>query len=202
MYIERSIKEYLDDLAARKPAPGGGSAAALEAATGAALMSMVANFTISNKKYADVKDIAEDSLAKSEALRQKLMELVDEDVEAYKKVALGVKTIEKGSKELDALYVEACRVPLEICRAAGDAMILCVKLVEFGNKNLITDTAIAAIMLESAFQNAKFNAYINMKYIKDMEFVEATHKALSGLDESTAKMKSKVLHKAEDIILK
>ena len=35
MYIKGSIETYLNDLSARKPAPGGGSAAALNAAIGA-----------------------------------------------------------------------------------------------------------------------------------------------------------------------
>ena len=53
MYIKGSIETYLNDLAAKKSAPGGGSAAALQAATGAALMSMVANYTAGNPKCKD-----------------------------------------------------------------------------------------------------------------------------------------------------
>ena len=51
MYIDRPMREYLDDLAAKKPAPGGGSAAALAASMGVSLMSMVANYTAGNPKY-------------------------------------------------------------------------------------------------------------------------------------------------------
>ena len=51
MYNEKPLRDYLNDLAARRPAPGGGSAAALSAAIGASLMSMVANYTAGNPKY-------------------------------------------------------------------------------------------------------------------------------------------------------
>ena len=50
MYNDSSLKQYLNDLAAKLPAPGGGSAAALTAALGASLISMVLNFTIGKTK--------------------------------------------------------------------------------------------------------------------------------------------------------
>ena len=46
MYRTQSLQQYLDDLAAKKPAPGGGSAAALVGAIGCALLSMACNGTI------------------------------------------------------------------------------------------------------------------------------------------------------------
>ena len=52
MYVNKSLKKYLDDLTAKLPAPGGGSAAALVAALGAALIGMVINFTLGKPKYA------------------------------------------------------------------------------------------------------------------------------------------------------
>ena len=65
MYNERSLSDYLNDLAARRPAPGGGSAAALSAAIGASLMSMVANYTVGNPKYKDSEADAGDILKNS-----------------------------------------------------------------------------------------------------------------------------------------
>ena len=55
--------------------------------------------------------------------------------------------------------------PYEVCKISADCLKLCDELVICGNKNLITDTAIAAICLEGAFFSAKFNVYINLKYI-------------------------------------
>ncbi|TBR15974.1 hypothetical protein EPO66_05245, partial [bacterium] len=46
VYINKSIKKYLEDLSAKKPVPGGGSASALTAALGSSLISMVVNFTL------------------------------------------------------------------------------------------------------------------------------------------------------------
>ena len=202
MYINSSLKEYLNDLAARKPAPGGGSAAALDAALGCALMSMVANYTISNKKYEQFKERAEASLKRSEDFRKRLEELIDQDVHVYSKLSEGFKRYDKDSPELDRLYRTSCNVPFEICKIVRDAFSVCKGLVEYGNKNLITDTAISALMLESAFFGAKFNVYINLKYIRDTQYIEEVHKVLSGLKKTVPKLKEEILHASEDIILK
>ncbi|MDB4349341.1 cyclodeaminase/cyclohydrolase family protein [Omnitrophica bacterium] len=202
MYIDGSIGKYLDDLAARKPAPGGGSAAALEAALGCALMSMVMNFTISNKKYEASKEKAAADLKKSEDLRRRVTDLIDADVAAYGKLSEAFKKLGKDSPELQILYKEACNVPFEICKISDEALAICKRLVEYGNKNLVTDTAIAALMLESAFFSGKFNVYINLKYIKDEKYLEEVHKLLSGLEETVPKRKEEVLHSSEEVILK
>jgi len=211
MYIDEPLKEYLNDLAARKPAPGGGSAAALSAAIGASLISMVANYTAGNPKYKAGEERIADILKKSETYRRELQALVDRDVEAYEKLSAGIhpvrNSISNGMKkaakdpaELDGLYKEAMKPPFEVCKITAGALKLCEGLARSGNKNLITDTAIAAILMEGAFFSAKFNVYINLKYIKDIDFVGEVHKVLAPLEESMPKLKEEILELCEDAI--
>ena len=202
MYNERPLCDYLNDLSARKPAPGGGSAAALSAAIGASLMSMVANYTVGNPKYKENEEKIGDILKKSEKYRSQLQALVDRDVEAYDKLSAGMKKIVKDSPEADKLYKEAMKPPFEICKIASEALKLCEDLAKYGNKNLITDTAIAAILLEGAFFSAKFNVYINLKYIKDIDFVGEIHKVLAPMEESIPVLKEEILEMCEDVISK
>ena len=202
MYAKESINKYLNDLAARKPAPGGGSAAALSAAVGVSLMSMVCNFTIGNPKYKAVEDEAKEILKKCEAARQDLEKLIDEDVEAYGKLSKAMKESSKDGKMLDDSYKDALKSPFEICKIAADCLKLCGRLAEIGNANLVTDTAIAAILLEGAFFSAKYNVYINLKYIKDMGWVGCIHEAVAPLEESIPKLKEDIIEKCEEIIQK
>ena len=202
MYNDKPIREYLDDLAARKPAPGGGSAAALSAAIGASLMSMVANYTLGNPKYAASEARAADILKKSEKCRAELQELVDKDAEAYEKLSAGIKSLGKNSSGLDSLYKAALKVPFQICMVASYMLGLCKDLAECGNKNLITDTAIAAILIEGAFFSAKYNVYVNLKCVKDIDYVGDIHKMLSPLEESIPKLKEEILEMCEDVIAK
>ena len=207
MYIEGSIEKYLNDLAAKKPAPGGGSAAALQAAAGVALMSMVVNYTIGNPKYKEHEDKAREMLKKCEEARKNLQSLVDADVEAYTRLSEALNT-GKGNGQrsaeealkLDAAYKEALIPPYEVCWTSANCMKLCAELVNFGNKNLVTDTATAAIFLEGAFFAAKYSVYANLKYIKDMDFIGSIHNMLQPLEEKMPKMKEEILEKCEEVI--
>jgi formiminotetrahydrofolate cyclodeaminase len=152
MYVNKSIKIYVDDLAARKPAPGGGSAAALTAALGVSLISMVINFTLGKPRYAKYDKELKGLLAKSEKLRAEFSRLVDLDVTAYK------------SKNLKA----ALDVPLTVARLCFEGIKLCPILINKGNINLISDVAVAAVLLEAGFCGAYFNVKINLRSLGDL----------------------------------
>jgi formiminotetrahydrofolate cyclodeaminase len=163
VYKDNSIKKYLDDLAAKLPAPGGGSAAALNAALGASLISMVVNFTLGKPKYASYEAKLKDTLESAEKFRKEFLNLVDLDVIAYQS---------KDAKR-------ALNVPLDVCRLCFEAIKLCPDLIKKGNTNLISDVAVAAVLLESAFTSAYFNVEINLKYLKDEEFARDVRKELT-----------------------
>lgn len=187
MYRNQSIKRYLDDLAAKKPAPGGGSAAALTGALGAALLSMVANFTLGKPKYKKFEKDIKKTLKQSEKIRKKLLELVDLDVITYKKVA---KTKNKSrtrnlmrDKAL-ALYQkslkEATTVPLNITRYSLGALELCSILENKANKYLLSDVHVARELLCAAIRSAVVNVRINLSYIKDQNFVSKINQQLKS----------------------
>lgn len=167
-YINKSIKKYLDDLAAKKPAPGGGSAAALVGATGVSLLSMVANFTVGKDKYKRFEREIKNSLKKSEKIRKKLLELVDLDVINYSKVA-------RNKKKSLALYQkslkEATNVPVMIAELSFQALRLCPVLEKKGNKYLVSDVYVADSLLRAAIKSALENIEINIPYIKDKKFI-------------------------------
>ncbi|MFH1655333.1 MAG: cyclodeaminase/cyclohydrolase family protein [Candidatus Omnitrophota bacterium] len=167
-YANKSIREYLDDLAARKPAPGGGSAAALVGATAAALLSMVANFTIGKPKYKKFQKDIKKSLKESGKIRKKLLELVDLDVITYNKVARNKKiSFALHQKSLK----EATIVPVKITELSFQALNLCPVLAKKGNKYLISDVHVANSLLRAAIKSAIVNVKINLPYIKDKKFV-------------------------------
>lgn len=199
-YIDGSLRTYLEDLAAKKPAPGGGSAAALAASVGASLMSMVANYTVGNAKYRDHEAEAADIMVKVQRFNARLHDLVDEDVAAYENLSRHMKELKGHPVKLEQAYKDALRPPFEVCKITSECMKLCRTLVECGNRNLVTDTAIAAVMLEGAFFSAKYNVYANLKYIKDINFIEETHGFLAPLEDEMPKLKELIVERCEDII--
>lgn len=200
MYIARPLKDYLDDLGKRTPAPGGGSVAALSAALGVGLLLMVANYTVGNKRYKDVEEEVAEAAVKIERFMAELKGLIDADIQAYERLSKGLKEKKKDSSALDVLYKDAIEPPFQICKIANECMNLCNRICDIGNTNLITDTAIAALMLESAFLSAKFNIYINLKYISDMNFIEGVHKVIAPLEKGIIKAKEDIIEKCEDVI--
>lgn len=176
MYKDSFLKVYLDDLAAKKPAPGGGSAAALAAALGAALMSMVCNFTVGKEKYKDVQDRINEMLSRTEEVRKELLELVDLDCIAYQ------------SKDLQ----KALDVPMEVCRLSNELALLCPELAEIGNVNLISDVGCAYYSFEAAFKSARLNVEINLKNLIDSAKKDELLKELDNLEEGFEKTKQEV----------
>lgn len=202
MYLENSIKRYLDDLAARRPTPGGGSAAALAASLGVGLMLMAVNYTAGNVKYKAFEGRASKILEELTKYKAILEELIDEDVAAYQRLSVRMKGFDKNAAELEGLHKEAADVPFRICTVSAECLKLCGEIADGGNRNLITDTASAAILLEGAFFAAKYNVYINLKFIKDLGYIERIHNTLSPLEETMPKLKEEVLEKCEDVISK
>lgn len=196
-YLNKPLQEYLDDLAAKKPAPGGGSAAALCGALGASLLAMVGNYSVRNKSCAGSEEKIAAILFKAEKARGELGMLVDADVAAYKALSASLKDPKKDEAALQDLYRKAADIPFEVCRLSAECLKLCSEMADCQNRNLITDTASAALILEAAFFSARFNVYVNLKFIKDMEYVGRVHGVLTPLENSLPGLKEEVLEKCE-----
>jgi formiminotetrahydrofolate cyclodeaminase len=161
-YKTQSLTKYLNDLSARLDSPGGGSAAALNAAMAASLVSMVINFTLGKAKYSKYEAELKVILRKSDKLKDDFLSLVDLDVLAYK------------SKDPR----KAMDVPLMLARLSCEGIKLLPPLIKKTNPNLISDLAVAVIFLESSFSAACFNVDINLKIVNDNKFARVVNKEL------------------------
>jgi methenyltetrahydrofolate cyclohydrolase len=184
MYCNKTLRDYLDDLAAKLPAPGGGSAAALTASEAAALTSMVINFTIGKPRYAKYEAELKKMLEESERLRNEFLRLVDLDVTAYE------------SKNIR----DALDVPFMITRLCFEGIKLCPPLITKGNQNLISDVAVAAILFEAAFTSAYFNVEINLKALADKKLTWSIRKELLQKAKSLKKIRLETEDKVGKII--
>ncbi len=178
-YRKATIKEYISDLSAKKNTPGGGSASALSAALGASLGAMVCEFTIGKKKYADVEDRIKQMLKEFISIRDKFVELMQKDVDVFhnemgKAYSLPKET-ESQKKHRHQTIQQACKSccqpPLDITRECMKALKLLLELAEKGSAMLISDVGVANEIICGAFEGAKLNVEINLKYIEDHKFV-------------------------------
>ncbi len=193
MHINEPLKKYIDDLAAKQPTPGGGSAAALAGAMGSALLEMVCNFTIGNKKYKDIEDIAADCLISVRGIREKFLLLVDEDTKIYSSICAAFKT--KDEKIIDNALKQGYHISLKMCGLAKAGMTIALNLAEKSNVNLITDVGCGAELLKAGFESGVFNSEINLKGIKDVSFAERGRLVLRGLKKDMSELHKKTISK-------
>lgn len=157
-YHQYTLNEYLDALASRTPVPGGGSAAALTAACAAALISMVAGYSLNRGSPRRTEERIKKTLQKSEKIRKRLLILVDLDSRAYLRVVASRKS---SSVRKKAALVQAAKVPAEVCRLCYEAVGLTSYLFSHGNKNLVSDVEVAVELFLAAFKSAMVNVKIN-----------------------------------------
>jgi len=197
-YSKESITKYLDDLSSSSPVPGGGSVAGITGALGAGLISKVTNLTIGKEKYKEVEEKMKSILDRATKFREDFCKLAEEDAKAYKELSSVFKLPKEDRKgKLQKALKDAADVPLKICKLSDDAIKLCLPLIQKGNKNLITDTGIASLMLKSAFESALLNVEINLKSLKDPDFILNVEKTLKPLEENINTINEEVTKEVE-----
>jgi formiminotetrahydrofolate cyclodeaminase len=140
---DQSVRELLDAVGARTPAPGGGSAAALSGSLAAGLVEMAARFTAGR----------EDVAGEAAVLRSQLLSLGERELSAYVPV-LEAFALEAGDPDREArmraALSDAADSPLEIARAAAVVASLGAELALTGNANLTGDAITGVLMAEAA----------------------------------------------------
>jgi len=185
---DTEIEQFLAALASQSATPGGGSAAAIIGAMGAALVSMVCNLTIGKKKYAEVEGEMKDVLAKSEALRVKLIGMIEDDVKAFDAV-MGAYGMPKESdadkakrdQAIQAALKLATDVPMACARAARQVIDIAATASDKGNLNVISDAGVGVLAGYAALRSAALNVFTNARMITDKTFAEAKLKELNQL---------------------
>ncbi|NQT19817.1 MAG: cyclodeaminase/cyclohydrolase family protein [Planctomycetes bacterium] len=209
MYSEGPIKEYLDDAASGKPAPGGGSVSALVGALGTTMACMAANFTVGKKKYRSVQEECKQILERCEQNYKTLLELTDADADAYSHVSKAY-AMSKDTPEQQVVRTQAIQkalriamdVPLRAFRACAAVIEDLDRLVDIANKNLISDVGVAALHVYAGLQGCKLNVEINLAFIKDPQFAATHREEIDAADARARQMRDIVIEKVYAAIKK
>lgn len=188
MMTDESLQTFLDQLASRASTPGGGSAAGLMGAMGAALVSMVCNLTLGKEKYAEVGPEMAEVLAAAERVRQGLTASIAADIEAFDAVmaAYGMAKSTEEEKALRSAAIQsalrqATEAPLDCARLAAQVIQLSRPVALRGNPNVVSDAGVAVMAGWASLRSAALNVYVNAGAIKDREFADARVAELSAL---------------------
>ena len=184
---DQKIGDFLDSLADRVPAPGGGAGSALQAALGAALLGMVARYS-TGSKYAESKQAIERVIREADELRGISLRLADADADAFTAVANALRlprsTDEEQAARSDAVaqaLVSAAWPPAQVISVAEMVVEIAEALVPVCNRNVVGDAAAAVEAARAAVATARVNVEINLADITDeqagMEMIAQADKA-------------------------
>lgn len=200
MLINQSVRGFLDETASSNPVPGGGSIAAQSGATAAALVEMVANLTIGKKKYLQVEEEMKGISKTASAFREKLLEDIDRDSEAFHQVMKAFKLLKETDEEkairreaIQEAMKHAAAVPLEVAKQSLEVMALSKKVVVSGNANAVTDGAVSAMMARTAVLSALYNVRINLGSIKDEALVQKLTGEVEALERDARALENEIL---------
>jgi formiminotetrahydrofolate cyclodeaminase len=188
-----SLNEYLTELASEWPTPGGGSAATIVAAAGAALVAMVGRICSTNSKYAAQSALARELVARADGLREELLRARERDEAAFDRVVAATampKTTEseKAARRsaLEAALEHAALEPLSCAQKALEVLRLAVRALEIPNRNLVSDVGCAAEFAAAAVAACAYNVRINHRFMHDIEAIEAQTHVLERTERESA----------------
>ena len=181
---QQSCGAFLDALASKAPVPGGGGASALVGALGTALCTMVGNYTVGKKKYADVEEDVKVLMAKAEEIRARLLSLVDADAAAFEPLskAYAIPKDDPNREEvMEKCLRDAAATPMEILRLSCQAIDLHRAILDQGSVIMLSDVGTGVIFCQSALYGAALNVKVNTRSMTDRAFAQAMDKEADAL---------------------
>jgi len=210
-FCDESIKQFLEELGSDLSAPGGGSVAGLIAALSGALNSMVYSLTVGKKKYIALEDNEKEIINKfekeSKEFTLRSLELMEEDRENFLKLMDSYKlpkdTEEDKEKRTLAIKentIKSMEAPLILTRQSLQFYENLKIMAKYGNKMLLSDLAISAILLHSAIESSIVNVKVNLNGLRNEEFFNRIDDELREIMEKSIKEKNSITEDVNCII--
>ncbi len=162
-FSQHSINDFLTELAAKTPAPGGGAAAPVCAAVGAALANMVIAYSVGKKSLAEHRPALEAAAEKLVSATRRFQALAEEDAVAYTRLN-ELQRLPDGDPQLADLpkvKQEAIDIPTQAVALCAEMLEVCESLAPISNKYLLSDLAIAAVVIEASARASRWNVLVN-----------------------------------------
>jgi len=209
--VDLTLRDFVDQVDSSAPAPGGGSVASVASTLGVALSRMVGHLTTGKKKFKaldeEIKMDYQGILDHFIVVKETLLKLVDEDTEAFNQVMAAFKLPKETEEEKrsrakaieDATYI-AIDVPYRVSSLSLQALGDLEYLLDYCNKNAVSDIGVAALMLYSGLEGALLNVLINVGSISNEEIKARYIKEVTQFSMEGNQLKDKVLKKVKGLL--
>jgi glutamate formiminotransferase len=205
--VDLTCTGFAEETASESPAPGGGSISAYMGALGASLATMVANLSAHKAGWDDRWEEFSQWAEKGQLIKDELLQLVDEDTNAFNKImdAFGLpkKTDEDKAARVKAIQDAtryATEVPFRTMKAAFKAFEVVKAMAKIGNPNSVTDAGVGALCARSAVMGAHLNVKINAASLKDEAFKNQILKKAAEIETEALKQEAEILNMVNNVI--
>mgnify|MGYP001284014553 CR=1 FL=1 len=198
--INMKLSDFANETASESPAPGGGSISAYCGAMGAALGTMVANLSSHKRGWDDRWEEFSNWAEKGTAYQNTLLELVDEDTNAFNKIMEAFRLPnnntsdkKKRNEAIQLATKHAILTPFKVMETALNSMQVMKAMADFGNPNSVTDAGVGALCARTAVIGAFLNVKINCGDYKDKAFVKDILEKGEKLVNDASKLEKEIL---------
>lgn len=198
--VDLSLSAFAWETSSESPAPGGGSVSAAMGALGAALGTMVANLSSHKRGWDGRWEEFASWAERGVQMQKRLLELVDEDTEAYNAILDAFGLPKKSDEEkaaraaaVEAATLQASLVPLTVMKEAFGVFDLLKEMTEKGNPNSVTDGAVGVLAVRACIRGAFLNVRINVKGLKDRAKAEELVSEAQIIDNDAARLEEEII---------
>lgn len=176
--INLKVKDFIEQVDSNSPAPGGGSVAALMSVLGISLSKMVGHLSVNKKRFLKLDDSIQEEfknhLNKLDNLKNDLIPLIDADTESFNMIMKAFKLAKNTDEEkkirnsaIEEATIEAIIIPFEVAKLSLEGLKALEFILEFGNKQTVSDLGVSVLALSSGIEGAIYNVMINLGSLKD-----------------------------------
>ncbi len=207
--VDLSLAGFVWETSSESPAPGGGSVSAAMGALGAALGTMVANLSSHKRGWDERWEEFAAWAEKGVIMQKRLLDLVDEDTEAYNGILKAFEMPKKSEEEkaaraaaVEAATLQASLVPLTVMKESFKVFELLKEMTAKGNPNSVTDGAVGVLAVRACIRGAFLNVRINVKGLKDRVKAAELVAEAQAIDDAAAATEAEIIRQVtEDLAM-
>ncbi|XFA98820.1 cyclodeaminase/cyclohydrolase family protein [Candidatus Izemoplasma sp. B36] len=209
--VEYKVNDFLNELASKSPAPGGGSVAALSGSNGASLVSMVGALTTKRKKFKALPEEKQsqynDYIDYFNNAKNDFTRYIDEDTEAFNLVMAAFKLpketdndVQKRNEAIQLGTIQCIKTPMKVATLAKQCLSKMEYIIQNSNRNTVSDQGVAVLSFYTAFVGAIMNVKINLPGLNKLELAKEYKDVIIVMENEVEDLKDKLLEHVETLL--